>query len=803
MPKETGFLIEVDYRQNENDESVITAFFRTKTGLEQFFFPEFAPYLFAEKENAKTKTGLEKESFGEEGFSVRKIGEIQKSGKPFLKVFFKSTKELVIARDQLKKSGFSVFEFDIPFAKRFLVDSGLEPYTEFEFEFEEKNGQKNILKIAPQKTQSVFEPRIAAFDLETYSPGRFSNPQKDPILMIALSTPKSSTIYTTKKAAEKIEGVKVFAAEKEMLSGFLSDLAALDLDILVSYNGDAFDFPYLLERCHTLKLKAEMGFEKSEPSLKRRGLENAAKLKGIQHVDAYQTINLLSRFGAVNLVKKDLESVANDLFSANKKKITAVEINQIWDSEEGLEDLVKYNREDAEYTLRIITEYFPLLLELSKIIRFSLFDTCRASASQIIEALLLIKSAETSTVVPNKPESGEVQARLLQSMVGGYVKEPVPGLHENIAVLDFRSLYPSILVGHNISPDAYRGKANKESKGLNVSPDGDAFTKKPEGFFVSIVRSLLERRSALKAEYKKADKKDPATKLLFARQWALKIILNSFYGVLALAQFRWYSRECARAITAWGRYYVNHTVEEAQKAGFSVVYADTDSNFLVIPKGKTQEDVKQFVEKVNAKLPEAMELEIEDFYKRGIFVTKKDAKGGAAKKRYALMNYSNQLKIVGFEYVRRDWSGIAKKTQKAVIEALLAEGDPQKSIGIVKETIAALKRGSVPKKDLVILTQVKRKLDKYDSVGPHVAAAKKAVARGKEIEVGSVIGFIITKNGKSISDRAELEEFVKEGNYDAEYYIHHQVLPAVIRILNELGINEEDLQQGGKQSRLF
>jgi DNA polymerase I len=85
-----------------------------------------------------------------------------------------------------------------------------------------------------------------------------------------------------------------------------------------------------------------------------------------------------------------------------------------------------------------------------------------------------------------------------------------------------------------------------------------------------------------------------------------------------------------------------------------------------------------------------------------------------------------------------------------------------------------------------------------------VAAAKKAVARGREIEVGSVVGFIITKgNGKSISERAELEEYVKEGNYDAEYYISHQVVPAIIRILAELGYSEEDLLEGGKQSKLF
>ncbi|MBU0636492.1 DNA polymerase, partial [Candidatus Micrarchaeota archaeon] len=210
-----------------------------------------------------------------------------------------------------------------------------------------------------------------------------------------------------------------------------------------------------------------------------------------------------------------------------------------------------------------------------------------------------------------------------------------------------------------------------------------------------------------------------------------------------------------------------------------------------------------FLKKVNDSLPESMELEIDGFYKRGIFVTKKEGTGGAAKKRYALIDYKDQLKIVGFEYVRRDWSSIAKETQKKVIEAVLKEGNPEKAVQITQKAIKALLTGTVPKKQLVVLTQIQRPLDKYEITGPPVEASKKAIARGKQLGVGSVIGYIITKNGKSISDKAELEEFVKEGNYDADYYIGHQVLPAVIKILQELGYSKQDLIHGGKQSNLF
>jgi len=207
------------------------------------------------------------------------------------------------------------------------------------------------------------------------------------------------------------------------------------------------------------------------------------------------------------------------------------------------------------------------------------------------------------------------------------------------------------------------------------------------------------------------------------------------------------------------------------------------------------------VEEINKDLPEAMDLELEGFYKRGLFVTRRESKQ-AAKKRYALIDFEDKLKIVGFEYVRRDWANIAKETQKQVISTILKDGKPEKAVEIVREKIAELKSGRTLKKDLVIMTQIKRPLDKYSSIGPHVAAALKAVKKGKEIETGSVVEYIITKSGESISEKAQLEEFVKEGNYDANYYITHQLLPAVIKILKELGYSEDDLIQGGKQQKL-
>src|SRR3989338_2418966 len=289
MAKTDGFLVDVDYESNSLGDSVISGFFRTPDGLEQFFFPEFKPYLFAASLNSNALEAIREKKFGPDGFSVLKIEETKKSGKTLMKLFFKSTKELVIARDELRNMGISIFEFDI--------------------EFIEEAGKKNMVSFKPKKEQHVFAPKMAAIDIETYSPGRFPTPQKDEILMICTALRDKSIVYTKHQKGSGLPGTKVFATEKEMLSGFFSDLREMDLDVLITYNGDSFDMPYLTERAKLFGLKADFGFDGSEIQLKRKGLENAAKLKGVQHVDAYQTISLLSRFGAVSLVKKDLESV--------------------------------------------------------------------------------------------------------------------------------------------------------------------------------------------------------------------------------------------------------------------------------------------------------------------------------------------------------------------------------------------------------------------------------------------------------------------------------------------------------------
>jgi DNA polymerase elongation subunit (family B) len=240
------------------------------------------------------------------------------------------------------------------------------------------------------------------------------------------------------------------------------------------------------------------------------------------------------------------------------------------------------------------------------------------------------------------------------------------------------------------------------------------------------------------------------------------------------------------SIAAFGRYYIQKVINFAKENKYEVIYGDTDSLFLA---NCGESKAKSFLKGVNEILPETMELEFENIYKSGIFVPAKT--GLTAKKRYALLDKNDRITIRGFEHVRRDWCKIARDTQEKVLFAILKDRDKDKAVMIVRDVIDSIRKGKVKIKDLVIYTQLTRSIEKYEQIGPHVAAAKKYVSRGHTIKEGSVIEYVITKGAGSISSRAEPFEYAE--NYDPEYYIKNQILPAAMRILYGLGFTEEDV----------
>ncbi|RLJ06389.1 MAG: DNA polymerase, partial [Candidatus Aenigmatarchaeota archaeon] len=176
----------------------------------------------------------------------------------------------------------------------------------------------------------------------------------------------------------------------------------------------------------------------------------------------------------------------------------------------------------------------------------------------------------------------------------------------------------------------------------------------------------------------------------------------------------------------------------------------------------------------------------EGFYKRGIFV---GSATGGAKKRYALMDEKGNVEIKGFEFVRGDWSLIAKETQEKVLKFVL-DNNEKEAIKFVDNIIRKIKRGEIEKEKLIISRQLTKNLDSYAQTAPHVKVAKELKRRGIKINKGLIVQYIITKEGKTISEKAKWFEEAK--NYDPNYYINNQIIPAAIRILGVLGYSKND-----------
>jgi len=473
--KTNGILLDVDSIQ-ENEKSVIRLFVKTEKGIEIFKDKNFYPYFYVKATNKKKAMQeiMKKEFKGKE--QTAKAVKTEEGIDDSIKVYFNNTNDLVLARETIKEIPEikEKREYGLIFTLRYLIDKGLEPLNGIEIT-SENNEINSVKKIEPPKTEFNF----LTFDLETYSEKKFSDPSKDPILMAAVTT-KKTEIITTKKG----KNVILVENEKEIIEKLKEKIKENKTDILITYNGDSFDLPYVKERARKLKTRFDIGTDNSEPIIRKAGLFNSAKIKGIQHLDAYQLVKILARFGIINSIKYDLETVINSLYGIKKEKIQAKEITNIWNTGKNFEKLLEYNYEDSMYTHKIALDYLTLLIELAKITKQTLFEVNRSSASRMVENLLINKSFKEKILFPNKPNEETIKQRMMNSLKGGFVREPIAGLHENLAILDFRSLHPSIMISHNISPETINCKCCKNGK--HVSPEGDWFCENKQGFLPAI-----------------------------------------------------------------------------------------------------------------------------------------------------------------------------------------------------------------------------------------------------------------------------------------------------------------------------
>ncbi|MBI4016174.1 MAG: ribonuclease H-like domain-containing protein [Candidatus Aenigmarchaeota archaeon] len=801
-------LVDITYKV-ESGKPVVLLFCRTQEGRKICIKDNsFEPYftVICGKDALHKIRAL---TVNEDGMSYRitRIDEVHTklAEKPTLafKVFCNIPKAVPKLRDLARAipevSG--VYEDDILFVRRYLIDKDIKPLNMMtatgDF-IEDKSVQVPVFKAekVEKETSESSLPRTLAFDIETYyNPAQKAiDPANNPALMIALYGRDFECCITWKNFPHTDKRIIVVEDEAAMLRKFVELVNKYEPDILTGYNSDGFDFPYLAKRASILKLQLSIGLDGSNVMINGRTVQEA-EICGITHIDLFKFV----RHVMVRSLKTDvytLDAVSTEVLGEGKIVVDLDTLHQLWtEASQELEKFCKYNIHDCKLTYLLCEKYFPTMNEFVNLIGLPLTSITRMSFSTLVEWYIIKKAVLSGEIILQKPRNTDERKRMHQQVKGGFVFEPTPGIYKNIAVFDYRSLYPSIIASHNISIGTLRCECCKNTGRVPTDRGDFWFCTKNKGFLASIIEEIINARAVIKAELKK--KKD---NLLSARSEALKVLANSFYGYLGFAPARWYAFECAEATTAWGRHHIQSVIAEAQNQGFTVIYSDTDSVFLLLGE-RTKQDIMKFQEQINKNLPGLMELDFEGVYQSGIFVSTKTNEGGA-KKKYALLDEHGIMKVRGFETVRRNSSFIAKDVQKEVLEILLKENDVKKAATFVKKIIEQMQNNQIPLDKVVIHTQLQKAIESYESFGPHVAAAMRMREKGQEVSAGTMIKFIVVKGAGKIRDKVRLPDETKQTDYDSEYYINNQIIPSVERIFAVLGISNDELQNKPVQSTL-
>ncbi len=697
-------------------------------------------------------------------------------------------------------------EYDLPLTSKYIKEKSVEPLKWHSVEgdvldVEDFGGIVDALdleicvaakKITPLKKDKNFEPKILAYDIESDN----LEPGKGNVLMISLYGGGIKKVLTWKKCEGKQSYVECLEDEGAMLKRFSELVNEYDPDILVGYFSDGFDLPYLKASSQKNKVKLSLGVDGKGPTF-TRGRIPSGKIAGIVHIDLFRFIDaVFSQY--LQSETLSLNEVAGELIGERKEDFDFNRLSNMTDKD--WHDFFSYNLQDAAVTYKLAKKIWPDILEFSLIIKEPLFDVTRDRMSSHVENYLLHNLDRFNEIVEKRPTYNEINERKARGKYeGAFVFEPVPGLYENLVMFDFTSMHASIIVSFNISKSTL---LKKKEKNYYESPkfelDGDKrkfhFTKN-EGFSPTLLKEIVDKRKKYKQEYN--ENKNPITK---ARSNAYKLLANASYGYLGFFGARYYCREAAASTLAFVRKFTKDTINLIQKEGYKIIYSDTDS-IAFLQGDKSKNEIMDFLRKINANLPGIMELDLEDFYSRGLFVSKRATSKGA-KKKYALVNEKKKIKIRGFETVRRDWCRLTRDLQSKVLKKILDDGNEKKALELLKKVVVDLKNRKISLKDLMIRTQLRRPLNEYLSEGPHVIAAKKMEAKGIPVSAGMLIEYFIGESrGKRVSEGVYLAE--EKSKYNINYYLNNQVLPAVENIFNVFEINIREIIEGESQKKLF
>jgi len=790
------------------------------------FYDKFLPYFYAQVAEEKQEDFKNeiRERYGATTEDVERFLAVGYGPKvKLLKITCKDPGNVKEMRELAARYG-TPYEADILFRQRFMVDFGIKGMCWIEAEGDLERTEivscKTLVAetIRPVENQKNVPLKCVAIDIETLMDGdRVAEAGKDEVIMISLAfkpswNGKDRAIILSK--SHKGENVIGTNGEMEMFKKFSEVIADYDPDIITGYNINAFDMPFITERMRTYGLSPQLG--RSEKPVLIKKMQNSMMVSITGRVVA-DTFEVIKRDPWMKFKRYDLRTVAKELLKSEKLDVGGpAEIKAHWlAGGEKLDKLIAYCMRDSELALRLVTEKGLLdkFYELAKVSGLLLQDAF-GGQSQRHECKLLHVFRPRDIVMPCKPEGGEMRHRNAErekvGLKGAVVLEPVVGLHTGgaVLVLDFASLYPSIIRSFNICPTTCVLRDSQTDAKFHTAPNGARFVEKEvrEGVLPAVVKELIETRTAVKKQMK-AETDTEIKRQLNAKQLALKDMANSLYGYTGYVRSRLYLMDVAGAITSYGRENIARTKELVEKNfDVKVLYGDTDSIFMktdIADLDRAQQKGEEISAYVTERLP-GLKFAFEKIFKTFLILSKKRYAGWKFEK--TVDGWKDKMEMKGIETVRRDWCDLTTESMSEVLRIILKEQDAKKAIQYTRSVVKDLSEGRVPMEKLAVVKGVTRGLDAYKGMQPHVELAKKLMSRDatRGSMVGERLSYIIIKGNAMLSMRAEDPAYAKEKGLeiDSQYYVENQLLPPLERIFEALGVSRTEVLEGVRQKSL-
>jgi len=682
-------------------------------------------------------------------------------------LYFAAQRDLVAARDTLHREGRRLYESDVKPAERYLMERFVTAAFTARGEVLEREGYLEL--VDPAIKRASLRPRLLQVSIDIETDGLAGA-----LYSIAVASPPDARVFMVAGEAVDAGNVPVVHCpdERALLEAFFRWLEETDPDLILGWNVVAFDLDFLERRCRDLGVPFALGRGGERAAVLRPqgpGGTHVARVPGRMVLDGIE----LLRAAFWSFESFELDAVAQALLGRGKHDLgggdKVAEIRRLYEEDKGR--LARYNLEDCRLVADIFAE--TGLVE---------FAVRRAELTGLaLDRLGGSVAAFDNLYLPRLHRRGRVAGDIGDAAAGppspgGYVMDSRPGLYDNVLVLDFKSLYPSIIRTFKIDPLGLACPGEDPVPGFL-----DAEFARDGAILPELIAELWDARDEAKRR-----RDGPLAQ-------AVKILMNSFYGVLGSPGCRFYDPRLASSITRRGHEIIRTSRDFIEDRGRSVIYGDTDSLFVLLGADVDAESARTIGEDLARALNDYwrgrlatehglesfLEIQFETHYLRFLMPTIRGEHTGS-KKRYAGLatrpDGRREVVFKGLESVRTDWTPLARRFQRELYRRIFLD-EPYEDY--VRETLARLLDGNLDE-ELVYRKRLRRRLDEYArNAPPHVQAARKLRHPERWVR------YVITASGP---------EPVGDGPLprpDYEHYRERQLAPAANGILHFLDTSFE------------